>query len=412
MKAEIIAIGNEIMSGDIINTNVPYLSRKLTEMGVETTWHTDVSDNPAQIIEIIQRALKRSNVIITIGGLGPTGDDITVENIAAAIGRKLVFSQIVKKRIETHFKKRNLACPKINFKQARVPEGAICLNNNIGTAPGIIIEFDKNSFLIALPGPPREIEPMFENSVTPFIKKNIKIKKVILSRVIKTTGCPESKIASKINDLLILTGDVFVGSYPQIHEVDLKITARCPFKKEADEIINKIHDTLKQRLGNIIFGTDEDTLEAVTGKMLAKNKKTLSVAESCTGGLISSCITDVAGSSEYFISGVVVYSNEEKIRLLNVEKETLKKYGAVSRETAKSMAINMRELCDTDYALSVTGIAGPGGGTRAKPVGLVYIALADEKRCRVEKFFFTSARKLIKIQAAQAALNMLRKRLL
>lgn len=437
MKAEIIAIGNELIAGDLINTNILYLSQKLTEAGIEITWHTDVPDNPSQIQEIIKTAAGRSDIIITTGGLGPTGDDITVENIAKALGRKLIFDQLVKKRIEAHFKKRNLRCPKINFRQAYVPQGAKCLPNNLGTAPGLIIEInkschfcktpdlslrqtrehskkmpDKNRFLIALPGPPKELKSLVEETVLPFLKSKIAIRNFIVSRVIKITGSPESKVAEKINDFLKLTGDVTVGSYPRTHQLDLKITAKASSLKQAAQKIGRIHNIFKKRLGSIIFGTGTDTIESVVGKLLAKNKKTLSVAESCTGGLLSSRITDCPESSTYFMGGITAYSYNEKIRLLNVKKETLEKYGAVSSPVVKSMAQNMRKSANTDYALAVTGIAGPGGATTTKPVGLVYISLADKEQCQIEKFLFSGTRDMIKLRATQAALDMLRKRLL
>lgn len=412
MQAEIIAIGNELITGDLINTNIHYLSQKLTEAGIEITWHTDCPDNPQQIQEIIKTAISRSDIIITTGGLGPTADDITVENIAKAVGRRLVFAHIVKKRIEAHFRKRNLYCPKINFRQAYVPQGSKCLPNYLGTAPGLIIEVNKNCFLIALPGPPKELKSIVEKEVLPFLKSKIITRNFIVSRVIKVTGSPESKVAQKINDFLKLTGNVTVGSYPHTHEIDLKITAKAPSLKEAGREIDRIHNIFKKRLGDIIFGTNTDTIESIVGKLLVKNKMTLSVAESCTGGLLSSRITDVPGSSAYFMSGIIAYSYEEKNRLLNVKKDTLKKYGAVSSPVVKSMAQNMRRLTNADYALAVTGIAGPSGATTRKPVGLVYIGLADKEKCQAKKFLFPGTRDMIKLQATQAALDILRKRLL
>lgn len=420
MKAEIIAIGSEILLGDLINTNTPYLNKKLSEIGLEVSLNTEVPDNPTQLKNIIKTAKDRSNIIITLGGLGPTEDDVTIEAIAGALGRKLIFSKTVANWIKNHFKKRKLKCPKINFKQAYVPEGTICLPNRIGTAPGLLIKIKKptrlrrtgNAFLIALPGPPAELKPIFENSVLPFLKAKKKIKKVIISRTIKTTGSPESQVATKIKDLLCSRGDITIGSYPHTHEVDLKITARAPSRKQANKKIDKIHRLLKKRLGNYIFGINHQTIESVVGKLLTLKKKTLAVAESCTGGLLSNRITDIPGSSNYFISGVMVYSNAEKIRILKIKKETLKKYGAVSSQVAKSMAKNLRQMCGADYVLSTTGIAGPGGATNTKPVGLVYIGLADKKGCRTKNFLFLGTRDMIKLQATEAALDMLRKSLI
>lgn len=412
MQAEIIAIGTEIMLGSLANSNTPYLSRKLAEIGLDVLRHTDIADDSAQIRNVIQEALKRAAVVITIGGLGPTEDDITVKNIAQAVNRKLVFNVKVSRWIEDYFKKQNLKCPKINFKQAFIPEGAVCLKNKFGTAAGLIIKLGSAGFLIALPGPPQELQPMFENAVMPFLKRKNKKKSVIISRTIKTTGCQESFIGGKIKDLLRLTGDVFLGSYPQTHEVDLKITAKANSKEAAVKKIDKISAVIKKRLKNIIFGADEETIEGVVGKLLASRKKTIAAAESCTGGLLTSRLTDIPGSSKYFIGGIIAYSNSEKMHLLKVKKETLRKYGAVSAQTAGEMAGNLLAVCAVDYAVSITGIAGPGGSTKNKPVGLVYISLADKNGLQTKKFLFLGSRKMIKLQASEAALDMVRKTLL
>ncbi len=412
MKTEIIAIGTEILSGDLINTNTPYLNKKLSNIGLEVSLNTEVPDKPGKLKNTIKASIERSDIIITVGGLGPTEDDITVKAIAGALGRRLIFNKTAGKWIKEHFKKRKLKCHKINFKQAYVPEGTICLPNKIGTAPGLLIKIAKGRFLIALPGPPGELKSIFENSVLSFLETKRKTKKVIISRIIKTTGSPESQIAAKIKGLMRLGGDITMGSYPHPHEVDLKITVTASSKKEADKKINKIHNILKKRLGLICFGINEDTIESVIGKLLTSRRKTLSVAESCTGGLLSNRITDIPGSSNYFISGVVAYSNAEKVRILKIKKETLKKYGAVSCQVAKSMAKNLRKMCGADYSLSITGIAGPGGATNKKPVGLVYIGLADKKGCRVKKFLFLGSRPVIKLQITEAALDILRKSLI
>jgi nicotinamide-nucleotide amidase len=412
MKAEIIAIGTEIILGDLINTNTPYLCKKLAEIGIEVLSITSIPDNPTQLKETIKAAKNRANIIITIGGLGPTEDDITTKAIAQALGRRLIFKKKVSDWIKDHFKKRNLKCPKINFKQAYIPEGAICLANKIGTAPAQIIETEKNNFLIALPGPPKELKPLFEEGIIPFLKKKQKVKKVIISRTIKTTGWPESKVATKVKDILKLKGDITVGIYPHIHEVDLKITARAASLDEANKKIDKIHNILKKRLSSCIFGIDQETIESVVGKLLTLKKKRLCIAESCTGGLLSSRVTDVPGSSNYFDLGVVVYSNVEKIRLLKIKKDVLKKYGAVSSQVARSMANNLRKICDVDFALSITGIAGGGRASTKKPVGLVYISLADRKGTQVKKFLFLGSRDMIKLQATEAALDMLKKKLM
>jgi nicotinamide-nucleotide amidase len=298
--------------------------------------------------------------------------------------------------------------PKENTRQAHIPEGAIILKNEVGTAPGFIIQEDLKTF-IALPGPPRELNPMFEDYAVPYLKKKLKSSWTIKTRTINITGLPESVVDSKVKDILHSPPPVTVGIFSHPSLIELKVTAKAKDIKEADSLIDKVDKKISARLKDYIFGRDNETLEGVVGRLLTRAHKTLAVAESCTGGLISSRITDVPGSSKYFKRGGIAYSDEVKVSALKVPLQMIKKYGAVSQQVAAEMAKNIREIVGTDYGLGVTGIAGPSGGTRSKPVGLVYIAVSGPKNTVCRKFNFTGERKIIKFKTSQAALDILRR---
>jgi nicotinamide-nucleotide amidase len=298
--------------------------------------------------------------------------------------------------------------PKNNLRQALIPEGAIPIPNNIGTAPGLIIPVGNNKVVIAFPGVPFELYPMFENTAAAYLKKCFSKGNIIKSRMIKITGLPESKVNEKIEDILKLSGDVQMGIYPHPEEITVKITVTEKNDQKASAIIRKVEKKIKSRLGGYIFGYDDDKLEEVVGKLLLGKKKTLAIAESCTGGLLASRITDVAGSSKYFKMGVVAYSNESKNKILNISIETIKKYGAVSKQVASLMAKNVQLLALTDIGIGISGIAGPTGGTKKKPVGLVYIALSTKEKLMCKEFRFLGQRNIIKYKTTQAALNILR----
>ncbi len=407
MKAEIISIGTEILLGQILNTNQQWISRRLAGLGIDVYYQSTVGDNPQRLIGAIKEAMWRSDIVITTGGLGPTVDDVTLESIARALSRKLVLNEYVLKQIKLRFGKLCIGMPKENVRQAHIPEGAMVLKNSVGTAPGFILE-DGGKILIALPGPPRELNPIFERGVIPYLKKKIKSEWVIKTRTINITGLPESVVDEKVNDILHSPPPVTIGIFAHPGLIELKITAKAKNNKEADELIDKIDKKITARLKDNIFGRDSETLEEIIGKILTRKKKTLAIAESCTGGIISSRITDIPGSSKYFKGGFVVYSNGLKISELKVSPENIKKFGAVSREVAVQMAENIREIAGADYGLAVTGIAGPSGATKAKPVGLVYIAVSSDKETAWRKFSFIGEREVIKSRASQAALDMLR----
>jgi len=407
ISAHVISVGNEIMLGDITNTNARYISKSLSLIGIKVTVQTAIPDDPGIIISSIKEALDSSEIVIISGGLGPTVDDLTLESISKALSRKLVFQNRIRDHIKAHFKRRGLKMPKNNLRQALVPVGATPILNNIGTAPGLLIGLHKK-ILIALPGVPFELYPMFKGTVMPVLKRDFPTGKIISSRVIKITGLPESRVNEKIEQILKTKGTVQMGIYPHPEEISVKITVTDQDKRKADATIKRIEKDIRSRLKDYIFGYDEEKLEGIVGKGLLKAKKTLSIAESCTGGLLANRITDTPGSSRYFRMGFILYSNISKNRILGIPYAKIKKYGAVSRQIASMMAKNVRTLAETDIGIAISGIAGPGGGSRKKPVGLVYVALSTKKKTISREFRFLGQREIIKQKATQAALNMLR----
>ena len=410
ITAHVICIGNEIMLGHINNTNAQYASKNLSDIGIKTTEQISIPDDSETIISTIKNSLRSANIIVISGGLGPTVDDITLDCISKALDRRLVFNNKVASHIKAHFIKRGLKMPKNNLRQALIPEGAKYILNNIGSAPGLIItgRGETSTTLIALPGVPFELYPMFEKTVIPYLINRFQPDKTIRSRIIKITGLAESKVNEKIEDILKISGNVEMGIYPHPEEITVKITVTEKNAKSADAIIKKIERRIKSRLGKHIFGYDDETLEEIVGGLLLKKKKTLAIAESCTGGLLADRITDVSGSSKYLRMGVVTYSNESKNRLLSVPQETIKKYGAVSKQVAALMAKNIRLLANASIGIGISGIAGPTGGSKKKPVGLIYIALSTKKNTICKEFRFLGQRNIIKHKATQAALDLIR----
>jgi len=411
MKAEIISIGTELLLGDIINTNASYLAQELAGLGIELYFQSTVGDNPPRLAFLVRQALERSDIVLTTGGLGPTVDDVTLETISCVFRRKLILNKKILLQIQGHFKKINIRMPAINKRQALIPEGALVLENKVGTAPGIILEKDKK-LLLALPGPPFELKPMFEEGVIPYLKKKFTLKQIIFSRTLKLTGLAESEIALKVADLLRMEPPLTVGIYAHPGQVDLKITAKAANRTLALRKIVGIEKIIYKRFGKFIFGKDKETLEEIVGELLVQQKRTLAIAESCTGGLICHRITNVSGSSRYFLCGIVAYANDTKINFLKISPEILRKFGAVSKKTAKAMAQNIRNIACSDIGIGVTGIAGPTGQAPQKPVGLVCIAVSTKDQTEVKEFRFTGDRVSIKFKASQAALEILRQYLL
>ncbi len=406
-NATVICIGNEIMLGHIANTNAEEISKGLTSIGIKAIKHVSLPDDIPTISLGILNALYHSGIVIITGGLGPTVDDLTLEAISKALDRKLVFNKKVASFIKEHFKKRHLAMPKNNLHQAYIPKSASFILNTLGTAPGLVIPVSKK-VVIALPGVPFEMRKMLKENILPYLNKKFKTNVLIKSRVIKIVGLSESKVNEMLLDILRLSGNVEMGIYPYPGEILVKITVKVANKSTADKLISKIEKKIVSRMKNYIFGYDFETLEGVTGKLLLKNKKTLAIAESCTGGLVANRITNIPGSSKYFMFGVVTYSNYSKNKILNIPLSIINKYGAVSKQVASLMAKNVRLLSSADIGIGISGILGPGGSTKAKPVGLVYIAVSSKECSLCNKFNFLGDRLILKQKISQAALNLIR----
>lgn len=415
MNAEIISIGTELLLGHIINTNAAYLAERLAEAGIDVYHQTTVGDNPERLFRAMRTALRRAEIVLTSGGLGPTVDDITIETAARLMHRDLVIDRSVMKSLIAYFKLRKIAIPAHSIRQALVPKGAKIIRNAVGTAPGLILESGAKT-LICLPGPPRELEPMVAASVIPYIRKRGAARGraaagVIRSRVVRITGGAESQVNAKVKDLLETQPPTTVGIYAKLGEVDLKIMAKARNERAAAAAIAKVEAQIRRRLGNAIFGYDDETLEGAVAQLLLEKKLTIATAESCTGGLIAHRLTNIPGASGYFPVGTVTYANEAKAGVLGVRPESIARHGAVSHVVALEMARGIRHIAGTDIGISATGIAGPSGGTRHKPVGLVYIALVTKRRRIVREYRFTGSREEIKFQASQAALDLVRRSL-
>lgn len=409
MKCEIIAVGTELLLGNIVNNNAKYLSEKLAELGLDVYYHITVGDNLNRVKEVIEQALTRSDVIITTGGLGPTDDDLTKEGVAAALGVKLVPHQESLDKIEQMFKATGRTMPECNRKQGYIPEGASVLENNNGTAPGILVEKNEK-VVILLPGPPKEMMPMFDEKVYQHLKakSNYKIK----SKTLRIVGVGESKVQELLQDIFDTQSNPTVAPYAKDGEVHLRITAKVDHENEADELISGMEKKIEAILGDNIYGYDDESLEYIVYKLLKNKNMSVSFAESCTGGMISGRLTNVSGVSSVFMDSIVTYSNEAKMKFLGVKEETLKQFGAVSSETAIEMAQGIKRVSVTDFGVSVTGIAGPDGGTPEKPVGLFYIGIASSDKVEAHRFLFPSSREKIRWNATTRALDLLRRELL
>lgn len=378
MNCELISVGTEILLGDILNTNVQYLSKALASIGIGVTHHCTVGDNKKRLTDALDTAFGRCDTVILTGGLGPTPDDLTKETCAGYFGKKLLSNDSILKEIESYFRSKNIAMPESNKKQALVPEGSIILKNHNGTAPGFIMEKDSKTIII-LPGPPKEMIPMYRENVEPYLKKFTN--EVILSKNIRTFGIGESAMSEKVEDLLMGSNPT-VAPYAKSGEALLRVTARAKTEEEAEKLMLPVTEEIKKRLGNSIYGIDVQSIEEAVVKLLIQRHETVAFAESCSGGLCAKRLTDISGASEIFHCGIVSYSNEIKHKILGVKEETLKNYTAVSEETAKEMAAGVRLLANASYGVSITGYAGPGD---SEEVGLIYIAVASEKSVRVKK---------------------------
>lgn len=406
MKAEIIAIGTEILLGDIVNSNAQYLAQELAALGIDMYYQQVVGDNEKRVLHAFDEAYSRSDIIITTGGLGPTNDDITKEVAAKYFNKKLLPDVDSIEKLKGYFKFRERKMTENNLKQGLIPEDATIINNNNGTAPGVIIE-ENNKIMIILPGPPKEMKPMFEETVRPYLQK--KSDSVLVSKMIKILGIGESAVAEEVKDLMDAQTNPTIAPYAKEVGVMLRVTAKAETQEEALRLIAPIEEEIKKRLGDNVYATDDIAIEDVVAKLLIEKKLTISTAESCTGGMIASTLVNYPGISEVLLEGAVTYSNEAKHSRLGVKNETLDKYGAVSEETAREMAIGIAKTAGTDVSIVTTGIAGPGGGTEEKPVGLVYIGIYIQGKITVRKCIFNGNRSRVRLQATMTGLDMLRR---
>ncbi len=412
MSAEIINVGDELLNGETVNTNAAYLAAKLQEFGIELNYQTSIGDDSLRMQKILKRALTRSSLIIITGGLGPTKDDITKKVVAEVLGKQLVSHEPTLLKIQNKLKDLTSAISRTNEKVALYPEGAKIVDNPIGTAPGIIIS-ENQKRIILLPGVPEELKAITEKNTLLFFSGNRERNYVIKHQILKVWGLPEAKVGEVLEDIMGENKNPLIGLRVNVEEgVKVSITAKGGSGTIAQKLIEDMETTIKQKLGDNIYATGETSMEKVVGMLLSINKKTIAIAESITGGLIAKKITDVPGSSQYFLSSMVTYCNESKIRDLKIPEQLIKEHGAVSEQVAKAMALAIKNTSSANIGLSTTGIAGPSGGLQNKGLGLVYIGLATQQECKVEKYQFSGTRSMIRTKTAQTALDMVRRHLI
>ncbi|ABR47880.1 competence/damage-inducible protein CinA [Alkaliphilus metalliredigens QYMF] len=409
MKAEILAIGTELLMGEIVNTNAQFLAEKLVDLGIYVYHQSVVGDNEERIMQAYELAFSRSDLLIVTGGLGPTKDDMTKEVAAKFFKRELVLHPESLEIMKTFFDARNLPLNEGNIKQAYFPIGAKILPNPNGTAPGCMVEEGGKTFIL-LPGPPREMIPMYENHVVPHLKPYQK--NVLVSKVLHIVGIGEGHMVEKIEDIIDGQNNPTVAPYAKAKGLTLRITASGQNQSIAEGLIKPVQEAIQERLGEDVYGEGDITLEEVVAKKLIEKKQTIAIAESCTGGMLSGRLTNYPGISSVFMEAMITYSNEAKIKRLDVSPQTIENYGAVSEETAKEMAIGMARTANADIGLSVTGIAGPGGGTVDKPVGLVYIGLYLNGQMQAKKLIVSGDRQRVRKLTTTYALDFLRRQLM
>lgn len=412
MKAEIISVGTEILLGDIVNTNSQFLAKELAALGIEVYHQSTVGDNKQRLLECFDESLKRSDLVITTGGLGPTGDDMTKETAAEYFGQELELHKPSLEVLESFFVKTGKKMAKNNMKQVYFPKDAIVLKNNNGTAPGAILKKDDKS-IIVLPGPPREMKAMFNESVKPYLQQFTN--EMLVSKTLRLYGIGESNLELEILDIIDEQTNPTVALYAKELEVTIRITAKAKNEELAFELIKPVEEKIKDRVGKYVYtegdisvSEGESVLEDAVSKLLVEKNLTIAVAESCTGGLVSSSLINYPGISSVFLEGCVTYSNEAKMKRLGVKKETLEEFGAVSEQTAIEMAEGVSKGLGANIGISTTGVAGPGGGTEEKPVGLVYTAIYINGKTIVKKNIFNGDRRKIRLRATRDLLNELR----
>lgn len=423
MTVELISVGTELLLGNIVNTNANYLSKKCAELGFSLYFQITVGDNEGRLCEVLKAALDRSDIVILTGGLGPTQDDMTKEAVAKVLDRKLIMDERSRERISSYFIRKsrnseqsgseaavNPAITENNWKQALTIDGSTIVDNDNGTAPGYIVDAEGKK-IILLPGPPSEVYPMFKDRIFPYLKQLQN--KVFISRMVKICGIGESRAETEILDMINNQSNPTIAPYAKSGEVHFRVTASAGSTEEANRLLSPVIEELQKRFQDNIYTTEEEeTLEDVVVKLLKQHQFTLSTAESCTGGLLTGRLVNVSGVSEVLKEGFITYSNEAKMKYLGVKEDTLIKYGAVSEQTAKEMAIGAARTAGSDTALSITGIAGPEGGTDEKPVGLVFISCNVLGKLTVKEYRMKGNRLKIREQSVIYALDLLRRCLL
>ncbi len=417
MKAEIITIGDELLIGQVINTNQAYLAEQFNLLGIFVEKMTTVGDAPTDILQAFHSSWNNFDLICVTGGLGPTHDDITKKSICQFFNKELVEDKDVLKNIEELLSNRNLKLSNVAIEQAKIPKDFTSLKNRLGTAPGLLYQINhngKNKYFLSLPGVPYEMKSIIENEFIPFFK-NQKVDEFILHRTIRTTGIIEAHLSDKIGDISKLLGTddtAKLAFLPSPRGTRLRITIRSNNETFAKNKLLEIENEIYSKVNNYIYSNSDIEIEEVVGKILREKKLTIAIAESCTGGFISNRITNISGSSDYFLQSYITYSNQSKINLLNVSKSNLEQFGSVSKEVAIQMAIGAKNNSGADIAISITGIAGPTGGTIEKPIGSSWIALSDSENV-ISKFNnFGTERLLFKERASQSVLELLRRNLL
>ena len=405
MVVEVITTGTELLLGEILNTNFPYISKHLNSLGFDVLYQTTVGDNPERMRMVIEHSLERADVVITSGGLGPTRGDITKEVVMDICGLESYLDMTTLCRLYEFLAQKGVEPSENNEKQAYVPVGAEVLENPVGTAPGLWLEH-QGKLIILLPGPPHEVEAVCEEQLWPRLLERYPENGMLLSRNLRLRGIGESAAATKIDDLVLNQTNPTLALYAQHGEVRVRISAKAKNKKETTKLLDEMEAKVRARLGNYIYGVDDESFASSLGKRLKARGETISFAESCSGGLASSMITDVPGSSEYLKGSVVSYANEIKEKVLGVRAETLKKYGAISSQCACEMAAGVRQLMNADYGVSITGNAGPGE-SEGKPVGLVYIAVANKEIVYWQEHHFNDNRIENKKRIAKTAISMM-----
>jgi len=413
MRAELVSIGDELLIGQVINSNAAYIAGQLNAVGISVARMTTVGDSEPEILHSFESALKEHDVVTVTGGLGPTHDDITRNAVCKFFRTELIMNDEALQNIRQRLARRNIALIKRNEEQALVPRGCTVIQNHYGSAPGYLFQ-QEGKYFIVMPGVPSEMKGMVDEFIVPYFSER-RTGTSIIHRTLKTTGIAESMLAEQIGEVHTLfpeNSGTTLAYLPGPTGVRLRITVHAPSRTDAEQRVRDVEMKIRSRADRYIYGSDSEELEDVLGRILSERKLTVSVAESCTGGLIADRLTNVSGSSNYFERGIITYSNESKITELEVPRSFIDRHGAVSREVAEAMALGIRTKSTTDIGLSTTGIAGPTGGTAEKPVGLVWIGYSDRTETIACRFNFVGDRRSIKERASQAALDLVRRKLL